>query len=212
MIARNLRFAAVLSVALQIACTPLLAQAPALPIEDTARPRVPAPDTLRILIRITLIALNQANQTGNYTVLRDLAAPDFSSANSAAKLVEAFADLRRRNVDLSPMVLIEPMLVRPATINDQNMLRITGFFPTHPERINFDLVFQPVQGQWRLFGLSANTSPASQDAPASSNTVPKPDTTNPGKPEPELKPKREEKKPTDAATAKPTAPGRKSAP
>ena len=48
------------------------------------------------------------------------------------------------------------------------MLRITGFFPTSPERVNFDLIFQPVQGKWRLYGIAANTQqvPPPQAAPA----------------------------------------------
>jgi hypothetical protein len=40
-----------------------------------------------ILIRETLIALDQANKTGNYTVLRDLGAPAFQ-ANSARGLAK----------------------------------------------------------------------------------------------------------------------------
>ena len=38
-----------------------------------------------ILIRSALLALDQANKTGNYTVLRDLGAPGFQT-NSAARL------------------------------------------------------------------------------------------------------------------------------
>src|SRR5262245_26200342 len=53
-----------------------------------------------ILIRETLLALDQANKTGNYTVLRDLGSPDFQ-ANSAAQLAEIFAQQRRDNIDLS---------------------------------------------------------------------------------------------------------------
>src|SRR5262245_35616863 len=53
-----------------------------------------------ILIRTTLLALDQANKTGNYTVLRDLGAPDFQ-ANSAAQLADIFAQQRRDNIDLS---------------------------------------------------------------------------------------------------------------
>ncbi|MBK5199245.1 MAG: hypothetical protein JJE37_13360 [Methyloceanibacter sp.] len=45
------------------------------------------------------------------------------------------------------------------------MLRITGFFLTKPEQVNFDLAFQPVDGQWRLFGISVNTSQAKPPAP-----------------------------------------------
>jgi hypothetical protein len=53
-----------------------------------------------ILIRSTVLALDQANKTGDYTVLRDLGAPGFQ-ANTAARLVEIFASQRRDNLDLS---------------------------------------------------------------------------------------------------------------
>jgi hypothetical protein len=36
------------------------------------------------LIRSTLLTLNDANRSGNYTVLRDLATPDFQARNTAA--------------------------------------------------------------------------------------------------------------------------------
>ena len=35
---------------------------------------IPSPEELLALIRTTIIALNQANMTGNYTVLRDIGA------------------------------------------------------------------------------------------------------------------------------------------
>ena len=57
------------------------------PVTAQVTPAVPAPNTLTILIKNTLAALNHANLTGNYTVLRDLGAPGFSQANTAARLV-----------------------------------------------------------------------------------------------------------------------------
>src|SRR3954466_1644296 len=53
-----------------------------------------------ILIRSSLLALDQANKTGNYTVLRDLGAPGFQT-NTAARLAEIFAKQRNDNLDLS---------------------------------------------------------------------------------------------------------------
>jgi hypothetical protein len=50
-----------------------------------------------ILIRSALLALDQANKTGNYSVLRDLGSPQFQ-ANSAAQLAEIFAKQRHDNV------------------------------------------------------------------------------------------------------------------
>jgi len=49
------------------------------------------------LVRSALLTLNDANRSGNYTVLRDLASPDFQAKNTAADLTQSFADLRRRN-------------------------------------------------------------------------------------------------------------------
>jgi hypothetical protein len=134
-------------------------QEPDPPVPDPLPP-IPNGDKLIILINSALIALNQANATGNYTVLRDMAAPGFQRANSPERLAQAFADLRRRNLDLSPVVLYQPKLYRQPEMNAKGMVRITGFLPTSPERVNFDLIFQPVQGRWRLYGIAANTEPA----------------------------------------------------
>jgi hypothetical protein len=60
------------------------------PLPPGAMPKMPDQYKLNLLIRTTIIAINQANKTGNYTVLRDLAAPDFQNVNSAEKLAEIF--------------------------------------------------------------------------------------------------------------------------
>src|SRR5215471_18415075 len=52
------------------------------------------------LVRSTLMTLNDADRSGNYTVFRDLAAPEFQNRNSAADLAQSFGDLRRRKFDL----------------------------------------------------------------------------------------------------------------
>ncbi|MGB2931811.1 MAG: hypothetical protein WBB88_05585, partial [Methyloceanibacter sp.] len=128
-------------------------------------------DSLMMMILSSVVALNQANATGNYTVLRAMAAPAFQQANSAARLAELFANLRGRNLDLTPILLFQPKLYRKPEMNAKGMLRITGFFPTAPERVNFDLIFQPVRGHWQLNGIAVDTSrpqsAPSQPAPAS---------------------------------------------
>jgi len=117
------------------------------------------------LIRSTLLTLNDANRTGNYTVLRDLAAPDFQAKNTAADLAQIFSDLRRRNFDLFSVALAAPQLSAPPALDGNGMLRLTGFFPTRPLQINFDLLFQNVSGQWRLFGISVATPQVNAQPP-----------------------------------------------
>ena len=125
-------------------------------------PRLPMPNDAKLLILITssLLTLNQANATANYTVLWDSAAPAFQQMNSPEHLAEVFNSLRARNLDLSPIVLLQPRLFRRPEMNEQGMIRVAGFFPTEPDRVNFDLIYQPVQGKWRLVGMAVDTSPA----------------------------------------------------
>lgn len=145
---------------------------------DPAKPPVQSamPDAYRLnlLIRTTLIALNQANQTGNYTVLRDLAAPSFQRANSAARLGEIFAALRKRNLDLSPVLFFEPKLLRPPQLNEAGMLRLSGFMPSEPEHVLFDFLFEFVDSRWLLFGISIDVRPPASPKAASADPPPAP--------------------------------------
>jgi hypothetical protein len=123
------------------------------------------------LIRSTLLTLNDANRTGNYTVLRDLAAPDFQARNTAADLGLNFLDLRRRNFDLYGAALLAPQFSEAPALDPRGMLRLAGYIPTRPQQIQFDLTFQVVGGQWRLFAIaiatpeSAAAQPQAQVAP-----------------------------------------------
>jgi len=112
-------------------------------------------------------------------VLRDLAAPDFQARNTAADLAQIFADLRRRNFDLYGAALLAPQLTAAPALDAEKRLRLTGFFPTRPQQINFDLSFQVVGGQWRLFGIAIATPeapplPAQAQAPAAKPAAPAP--------------------------------------
>jgi len=118
-----------------------------------------------ILVRSTLLALDQANKTGNYTVLRDLGAPGFQS-NSAARLGEIFAKLRNDNLDLSGVAVIDPQLNLLPQIEANGLMHMAGFFPSVPTQVNFDLSFAPVNGQWRLFGISVSIGQMAPAAPA----------------------------------------------
>jgi hypothetical protein len=112
------------------------------------------------LVRATLLTLNDANRSGNYTVLRDLAAPDFQAQNTAADLAVHFTDLRSRKIDLFAVAELAPQFAPAPAVDASRRLHLTGFFPTRPLQINFDLTFQVVNGQWRLLAISVATPQA----------------------------------------------------
>src|SRR3981189_2679983 len=102
-----------------------------------------------ILIRSSLLALDQANKTGNYTVLRDIGAPGFQS-NTAARLGEIFAKLRSDNLDLSGVAVIDPQLNVLPEIEANGPMHMAGLFPSVPTQVNFYLAFAPRNGKRRL--------------------------------------------------------------
>lgn len=137
--------------------------------EATAAPRPAAIDRngVLILVRSTLDALNQANETGNYTVLRDLGATSFQQTNTDARLAEIFSSLRAQKIDLSGVVVLDPQLTLLPQIENNGAMHMAGFFPSVPVQINFELAYLPVAGHWRLSGISVGIGSPSPVASAS---------------------------------------------
>ncbi len=119
-------------------------QPPATPAAQAASPQVALPDADKIVLlaRTALLTLNDAVQTGNFTVLRDKASPNFQAANTAARLGMIFQNLSRQGVDLSAISIIVPQLTQKPIIDTNGRLRLKGYFPGTPVRIDFDLLFE----------------------------------------------------------------------
>jgi len=148
------------------------AAAPPAQSQTAPRPAVVDRNGVLILIRATLIAVQQANQTGNYGVLYGLSAPGFQSLNSPERLADIFAGLRAQNYDLSGVAVLEPQLTVLPELDANNVMRIAGYFPSVPLQVNFDLQFAPVAGRWRLLGISVNVGPPTPAAPLAEPVTP----------------------------------------
>jgi hypothetical protein len=150
------------ALAAALACVPAVAQQ-----QQQAAPKPANIDRngVIMLVRSTLLALDHANKTGNYTVLRDLGAPGFQN-NTAARLGEIFAKLRNDKLDLSGVAVIDPQLNLLPQIEANGMMRMAGFFPSVPSQVNFELLYAPVESQWRLFGISVSLGQSAPVAPA----------------------------------------------
>jgi hypothetical protein len=128
--------------------------------------QAPVPDAKRVefMVKTAVVALNHANLTGNYTVLRDLGSPGFRANNTAARLAAVFAPLRERGLDLSPVVVFEPVLTRPVVSDELGRLRMTGYFPTRPLRILFDLAYEPIGNRWMISDMAVDVAPWPDEA------------------------------------------------
>ena len=109
-------------------------------------PRQVNPAVAEKLLKYVIIAVDQGNVTGNYSVLRELGTPRFQATTSSARLFEAFAGLRKLKLDMSALTMLKPTFSKPPVI-ENGQLKIVGFFPTSPIRINFALSFTQQKGQ-----------------------------------------------------------------
>ncbi|MGQ0455731.1 MAG: hypothetical protein ACT4OU_01580 [Hyphomicrobium sp.] len=137
-------------------------------------PPVPPAEILLLLVRNAFAALNQANQTGNYTVLHALGSPTLQAQNSPAKLGIVFTDLREKGVDLAPTLVLTPQLTESPAVSANGELRLGGYFPTAPLQIDFTIVYRWVEARWRIDGMAVAAKPSPATAPPPAPAAAKP--------------------------------------
>jgi hypothetical protein len=151
---------------------PAEAQQPAqAPPQPTAAPQIQTGPIDRpgafLLMRNALIALDQANKTNEYSILRATASAAFQ-VNSTGKLSEIFAGQRREGLNLAYAAILEPKWTVEPQIEASGMIHMAGTFEVSPVPVAFDLLFTQQNGQWLLFGISVGLvkPPADAAAPA----------------------------------------------
>jgi hypothetical protein len=143
------------------------------------------------MIKTNIIALQLANQTGNYSVLRDLGTPVFREKFDQAALTRIFANMRQRGVNLTPVLFLPPNLSKQPEMKGGNVLHLTGNFATQPAQIVFDMQLMQIDNAWRIEGLAVDAvAPAQAQAAAQPQQQPQPQPQQPQQPQqqPDRKP------------------------
>ena len=130
--------------------------------------KLPPAEAMVVLIRSSIVALSHANITNNYAVLNALGSTAFRTNNPPPRLATIFAAFRANAIDLTPVVYLSPQLTTSPKLENGRM-RLVGYFPSEPMRVNFDLTFEPDQAIWKLYGLSVNLTPVEKVAISSNN-------------------------------------------
>jgi hypothetical protein len=128
---------AVLFLNAAIAVTPALAQKP------------PNETLQEVLIKATLLTFNDANVTGNYTVLHAKLSKPFRDQFTPDKLKEAFKAFHDNHIDFDIIAAKKPILREPAKVDDSGALSLEGHFDTSPSQVHFELRFIRSEGEWK---------------------------------------------------------------
>ena len=124
-----------------------------------AADRVPSPTAQEILIKTSLLTLNDAIVSGNYTVLHAKLAKPFREQFDPDRLKQAFKSFADQKIDMAAVSAAPPVATDDARIDDRGALLLRGRFDVDRSRLVYELDFLPSEGEWKPIGLHVSVKP-----------------------------------------------------
>jgi len=121
-----------------------------------AQDKIPSAFAQENMIKTALLTLNDAIVTGNFTVLHAKLAKPFRDQFSPDRLKQAFKTFVQEKVDWSVIAAKTPVATSETKIDSRGALILRGYFDTAPNRLNYELDFQPSEGEWKPIKLNVN--------------------------------------------------------
>jgi hypothetical protein len=137
----------------------VLALAPLILAGPASALKPPAAEMQEVLIKASLMTFNDANVTGNYTVLHAKTSKPFRDQFTPEKLKQAFKAFADAHIDFDVVVAKPPVPTDAVRIDDDGRLVLRGYFDTQPSRVHYDLAFVISEGKWKLITLNVNVKP-----------------------------------------------------
>lgn len=91
------------------------------------------------------------------TALYDHIARLWAQQIDVAKLDDIYKSFFPIGSNLQVIKTLAPVFDEPATLSDDGVMEIKGYYPTSPSRVHFDLKYIYEGTGWKLVGLSAET-------------------------------------------------------
>lgn len=128
-----------------------------------AEDKLPTVQYQEILIKTSLLTLNDANLTGNYAVLHARLSKPFREQFSPDQLKDVFKAVVEQKADWALIATKAPIATSDATIDAHGVLHLRGYFDTKPSRLNYDLNYVPSEGEWKPLGLHVDLKPEKEN-------------------------------------------------
>lgn len=119
-----------------------------------------------MLAQSVIMAIQHANQTGNYSVLRDLGTPAFRGRFPEARLSILFKNIRNLGVNLSA-IMTHLQLLNSSGLIAPDRLYVAGEMSAPALQVRFELLFVITGGVWHIEGLAIDTLAVNQLDPVS---------------------------------------------
>ena len=127
-----------------------------------AQIKPPEGRVLEALVKTTLLSLNDAVVTGDYSVFHAKLSKPFRQQFTQEKLAQSFASFAEKALDIGIISAFTPTYDAAPNIDGLGRLLVKGYFPTEPSHCYFDLKFIQSEGNWKLVGIDVNVKRPSE--------------------------------------------------
>jgi hypothetical protein len=115
-----------------------------------------------VLIKSTLLTFNDANVTGNYSVLHAKLSKPFRDQYPPERLKEVFKVFNEKHIDLEIIAAKTPIPSQEPKVTDSGVLQLYGYFDIAPSRVAYELEFITSDGEWKATRINVNIKPADE--------------------------------------------------
>lgn len=134
-----------------------------LPFATQAETRkVPQEKELSALSRESLLAFSQAIGAKDFTAFHAQISEVWKQQITPEKLGEIFQMFIEQQIDLSPVIGMDPVFTPAPKVDDDGVLVLEGRFPITPSRVEFRLKYVWQKPAWKLLAIKVNLMPAGQ--------------------------------------------------
>ena len=126
--------------------------------QAVAQNKVPSERALEAQVKSSLLTFNDANLTGNYTVLHAKLSKPFREQFPPERLKAAFKEFADKQIDIDMIGALKPTYDPAPLVDGDGKLVVKGWFPTEPMRVAFELDYIPSDGEWKLIRINVKTT------------------------------------------------------
>jgi len=120
-------------------------------VKATLRP-IPSDEELKRLATESVLDLNQAVKDKDFTAFHAKMASVVKHSTSPEKLHQLFQMLIDKEMDLSSIKEVTPVFDKAPSLNEKDLLVLSGYFPTKTWRAIFLLHYAYEHPNWKLVG------------------------------------------------------------
>ncbi|MGE3466287.1 MAG: hypothetical protein AB7J13_05080 [Pyrinomonadaceae bacterium] len=128
------------------------------------KPEIPSEEKLQTLVKTTFLDFGDAVQSEDFSDFHNKVAKVWRDDSSPDKLAEAFKTFVDKKDDYNFKRAVTPMdaTFTPEPKLDKvgglDALIVKGYYPTKPQRANFELKYVMDDGSWKLIGINIRTT------------------------------------------------------